>query len=197
MTIQSYSDLQTEVIANSGRSDLGSRIPTFIQMAEATMQRVLKTVDFESTATVSCTDGVGALPAGFAGHRAAYFDGDERRPLGYITPDRMNGLDDRITLPSFYTVVGSNLLLMSRSTGDVVLTYNARFTPLSDSNTTNALLTQYPDVYFLGTLMYLYHHVRNWQAKAEQKAGFEMVIDQIISDYKDRKYPGPLQVRPR
>lgn len=197
MTVTNYTDLQTELAANSGRSDLTNLIPTFIQMAEAEMQRRLKTVDFESTASVAVTGGVGALPTGFAGHRAAYFDGDERRPLEYITPDRFNALQNRITVPTYYTVIGSELWVMSQETGTVVLTHNARFTPLSETDTTNAIIDTYPDAYFFGGLTFLYHHTRNWPAKSEQKAEFEKVITQIINDYKDRKYPGRLVVRPR
>lgn len=197
MAITSYADLQTEVASNSSRSDLTALIPTFIQLAEAEMQRRLKLVDFETTATVAVTGGTGPLPTGFAGHRAALWDGNPDRPLTYITPDRFNSLTDIITIPTFYTVVGSNLKVMSEGTGSVVLTYNARFTPLSDANPSNAILSTYPDAYFFGALMYLYHHTRNWAAKAEQKTELMRIFDSIIKDHKDRKYPGPLQVRPR
>ena len=197
MTISSYTDLQTEVANNSNRSDLTALIPTFIQLAEAEMQRRLKLVDFETTATVAVTGGTGPLPTGFAGHRAVQWDGNPDRTLSYITPDRFNGLTNVVTVPTFYTVVGSNLKVMSEETGSVVLTYNARFTPLSDTDQSNAILATYPDAYFFGTLMYLYHHTRNWVAKAEQKTELARVLESIIKDHKERKYPGPLQVRPR
>ena len=67
MTVTNFTNLQTEVIANSNRSDLTATVPTFIQMAEADMQRRLKLVDFESTATVTITAGSGPLSTGFAG----------------------------------------------------------------------------------------------------------------------------------
>lgn len=195
--ISNYNDLQTEVIANSFRSDLTARIPTFIQLAEADMQRRLKLVDFEGSATVTITAGAGTLPTGYAGHRVAYWDGDETRVLEYITPDRFETLRNSVTLPKFFTVTGSTIKVMAEGDGDLILTYNARFTPLSETDQTNAILSNYPDAYFFGTLKWLYHHTRNWEAKAEQEKDFERTVMQIIRDHKERKYPGPLQVRPR
>lgn len=195
--ITTYDDLQEEVIANSFRSDLTTRIPTFIQLAEAGMQRRLKLVDFEGSATVTITAGVGTLPTDYAGHRVATWSGDQTIPLEYITPDRFESLRDRVTLPRFFTVTGSTMKVMSEGDGSVELTYNARFTPLSDSDPTNAILNNYPDAYFFGTMKQLYHYTRNWEAKAEQEKDFERVVMQIIRDHKERKYPGPLQVRPR
>lgn len=197
MSITNYTDLQTEVASNSNRADLTALIPTFIQLAEAEMQRRLKLVDFETTATVVVTGGAGPLPTGFAGHRAAQWDGNPDRTLTYITPDRFNGLTNIVTVPTFYTVVGSNLKVMSQETGSVVLTYNARFTPLSGSNSTNAIIDAYPDAYFFGTLQHLYAHTRNDKMAVTYQARFESVVSQVIRDHKDRKYPGPLQVRPR
>jgi hypothetical protein len=197
MSITNYTDLQAALASNSNRSDLTSLIPDFIALAEAEMQRRLKLVDFETTATVTITGGSGSLPTGFAGHRAAKWDGDEDRSLRYITPDRFNALTNIVTVPTFYTVVGSTLKVMSQETGSVELTYNARFTPLSGSNATNAIVTNYPDAYFYGSLIHLYDHTRNDKMVARYEGKFQKVIDQIIKDHKERKYPGPLEVRPR
>ena len=195
--ITDYASLQTELIANSNRSDLTTLVQTFIQLCEADMQRRLKLVDFETTATVTVTAGVGSLPTGYAGHRSAYWDGDENRPLRYITPDRFAALTDVVTIPTFFTITGSSLKVMSQSTGSVVMMYMARFTPLSASATTNAIVTNYPDAYFHGALVHLYTHTRNDAMADRHKALYEQAVSGVIKDHKDRKYPGPLEVRPR
>lgn len=193
----SYSALQTELIANSARSDLTARIPAFIQLCEDDMQRRLKLVDFESNTDIVVTAGVGSMPSDFASARAVYWDGDEERPLRYITPDRYNAELTRAGLATYYTVIGSDLLVLPQGDGTAVMTYTARFTPLSDANTSNAILETYPDAYFFGALKWLYHHTRNWEAKAQQSVEFERVVGQIIKDHKERKYTGPLEVRAR
>jgi hypothetical protein len=199
MTVTNYTDLQSEVAANSNRSDLTARIPTFIQMAETEMQRELKMSEFEATATIAVTAGFGTLPTGFVGARSMYWDGDLRQPMTYVTPDRYNALvaSNFAGTPLFYTVQGGQLKTVTAGDGNVVMQGQFKFTPLSGSNLTNAIIDNYPDAYFFGTLMFLYHHMRNWVAKGEQRAEFMRVMDSIKRDQQARKYPGPLEVKPR
>jgi hypothetical protein len=197
MSVTNFSDLQTEAIAYSGRGDLIARLPTFIQLAEADMQIRLKLVDLETTATVTVTSGSGSLPTDFAGFRSAYWDGDEKRPLTYITPDRFNALDEVVQLPTYFTVQGTTLKVLSEGDGSVVIDYQARFTALSATDTTNAIITKYPDAYFFGTLAQLYAYTRNDKEQAKWQGMYEAAIQRIIKDHKDRKYPGPLEVRAR
>ena len=199
MSVTNFTDLQEEVAANASRSDLTSLIPTFIQLAEAEMQRELKLSELETTANVTITSGVGSLPTGYSGARALYWDGDQEQSLSYVTPDRYNSLlaSDTGGTPRFYTVQANQLKTLPQGDGTVVMQYLARFTPLSASNTTNAIITNYPDAYFFGTLMFLYHHARNWVAKTEQKAELMRVLASINKDQKAKKYPGPLEVKPR
>jgi hypothetical protein len=198
MSITNWTDLQTEVASNSNRSDLTALIPTFIQLAEAEMQRELKLSELETSASVSVTAGIGALPTGYAGARALYWDGDRDQALSYVTPDRYNSMVSSHTggTPRFYTVQGNQLKTLPQSDGTVVMQYLARFTPLSGTNATNAIITNYPDAYFFGTLMFLYHHTRNWVAKAEQRSEMMRVLASIKKDQQAKKYPGPLEVRP-
>lgn len=198
MSITNYTDLQTEVISNSNRSDLTDKIPTFVQLAEEDMKRRLKLVDLESSANVTITSGSGTLPTDYVGARSLYWNGDERRALRYITPDRYEREYNSLAgLATYYTITGSTLKTLPQGDGAVVMTYHARLTSLSDSNLTNAVITNYPDAYFFGTLVWLYHHTRNWEAKAQQEMSFERVIGQIIRDHKEKKYAGPLEVRAR
>jgi hypothetical protein len=198
MSFSTYSDLQTALASNSNRSDLTSLIPDFIVLAEEEMKRELKISELEATANVTVTDGVGTLPTGYAGARSLYWNGDERTPLDYVTPDRFDLLiASNVSLPKFYTIQENQLKVAAQSTGTVVMRYRARLTALSDSNTTNAMLTLYPDVYFVGALKWLYHHLRNWAAKAEQNTELTRIYASIKKDQAERKYPNSLQVRPR
>jgi hypothetical protein len=197
MSITNFTDLKSEVASNANRSDLTSLIPTFIQLAEADMQRRLKLSELEATSSVDVVAGIGTLPTGYVGARALYWDGDQAQPLTYITPDRYNSQLNCSGSPKWFTVQGGQLKTLPQGDGTVVMQYLARFTPLSDSNATNAIIDNYPDAYFFGTLKYLYHNTRNWDAKAQQAGEFEQAVSQIIKDQKERKYPGPLEVRTR
>lgn len=197
MSITNYTDLQTEVIANSGRSDLTSSIPTFIQLAEAEMKRKLRVIDLHSTSNITVTAGTGSLPSDYSGTAEVYWDLATDVPLRFLSRSQYEY--KRQTLndgdPIYYTIQGTSIKVLPEDTGTAVMAYIARLTALSVSNATNAIITNYPDAYFFGTLKYLYHHTRNWEAKAQQAAEFDRAIDQIIRDSREREYPDLLTVR--
>jgi hypothetical protein len=197
MTITTYATLQTEVVSNSNRSDLTTLVPTFIQLAEADMKRRLKLVDFEGASSITVTSGSGDLPADFAGALDVYWDVDTDVPLRYLTHEQYNAKRPSMTdgSPVYFTITGSTIKTLPADTGTAVMTYIARLESLSDSNTTNTVLTNYPDAYFFGTLVYLYHHTRNWLAKKENQMEYERVIDQIVRDHNERKFTGPITIR--
>ena len=73
MAISTYAELKAAVIDWSYRTDLNDRIDNFIDLCEADMQVRCKLIEFEAVASVTMTAGVGSLPSGFTGMRAAYW----------------------------------------------------------------------------------------------------------------------------
>ena len=110
MAITNYTNLQTEIANWLHRDNLTDEIPDFIALCEATLQVRCKLVEFESTATVTITAGVGTLPTGFVGMRSVYWNDSLAQPLQYITPeqfDAMRSWGDGDTY--FYTISGSTI----------------------------------------------------------------------------------------
>lgn len=195
MSFDTYANLQTEIADASYRTDLTAKIPSFISLCESDMQVRCKLVQFEGSATLSVVAGVATLPTDFKGHRAAYLDGDQARPLKYVTPDRFDLLANDSGLGTWFTITGSSFKMAPQSDASVVLTYYAAFTPLSDSATSNSILLTYPDAYYHGSLMQLGLYIKDDAMVSTRKALYEEVIARIKKDNQDRKYPGPLQVR--
>lgn len=193
-----YATLKTEIADFYNRNDLTSVVDTFIDLAEAEMQRRLKLLEFETTGTVTVTSGSGTLPTGFLGARALSWDGNPDRILTYLTPDKLNSLNTSDPqFVSYYTITGSEIKFANDDTGTLNITYMARFTPLSDSNTTNAILTNHPGAYLAGGLKYAAIWVKEIADAQGYQTLFNDEIDQIIRDNKERKYGGAaLQVRP-
>ena len=56
--------------------------------------------------------------------------------------------------PNFFTIVGSNILLgvQPDSAKTLQINYYKNLTALSDSNATNDILTNYPELYLYGSL---------------------------------------------
>lgn len=195
MSISNYSDLVTAVARASFRSDLSSDIPNFIQLCESRMQIRLKLVDFESTGTLTVTSGSASLPADYKGMRNVYWDGDFDRALQYITPDRYSSLVLTADLPNFYTIIGTSIKFVTTLDGTAYTNYKAKFTPLSVSNATNAIITNYPDAYMHGVMEQLYIFTRDTANAAVRQAAFESALSNIIKDNNERKYGAALQVR--
>jgi hypothetical protein len=193
-----YSSLKTEVADYMNRNDLTSFIDGFIDLAEAEMQRELKLLEFETTGTVSVTSGSGTLPTGFLGARTLNWDGNPKRVLKYLTPDQLETINVKEpSYVSFYTITGSTIKFANDDTGTLNITYMARFTPLSGSATTNAIITNHPGAYLAGSLKYAAIFCKDLEAAQGYQALFNSELRQIISDNKDRKYAGAtLQVRP-
>lgn len=195
--ISNYSELQTEVNDWSHRSDLSAKVPGFIRLAEAEMQVRCKQVDFEASLTLPVVAGVASLPSDFAGMRSIYWDGDPKRPLRYITPDRYDAEFSRGGTTLYYTITGSSLKTSAPLDGSVVMTYKARFVPLSDANPVNVLLTHYPDAYLQGTMKQVRAYTKDYDSSQVHAAMFEDALKRVIRDNNDRKYAGPIEVRPR
>lgn len=196
MPFSSYAELQTSVADTLHADDLTSDIQDCIALAEAEMQVECKLVEFESDASIAVTDGSGSLPSGFLGMRSAYWNGDTKSPLSYVAPARFDALRNNSGgTPSFYTISGSTIRVDEGATGTIVGMVHARFTALSDSNPSNAILTNYPDAYLYGTLKHL--AIRTDDDALLQKTGvmFNAAKERIKKDNKDRKHAGPLTVR--
>lgn len=198
MSVASFSDLKTAVASFLHRDDLTSTIPDFITLAESELQIRCKLMEFESTATIVLSSGSGTLPTDFVGMRSLYWDGNTKQALTYISPDRFDSLRNNSGgTPGFYTISGTTLRLNEGASGNAIATYNARFTVLSDSNTTNSLLTNYPDAYLYGALKHACIYTQDDAGIQKYGVLFNAACDRVISNNKDRKYAGPLQVRPR
>lgn len=196
MSISTYSELQTAVASWAHRTDLTSLIPDFIALCEADLAIRCKLVDFEGSASVTVTAGTGSLPADYAGFRAAKWDANPDRPLTYLTPDALNAVAESGD-PQFYSVTGTSVKVAPAGSGTLILTYQARLTALSNTNTSNTILTRYPDAYLQGTLLQVGVWARDTEAIGLHSGLYEAAVARMKSDNQQRKYPGPLQVRPR
>jgi hypothetical protein len=69
MTIATYSDLQAAIANWIARADLAASIPDFIALFESAANRRLRLRQQESTATLTPSAGVAALPADYLAWR--------------------------------------------------------------------------------------------------------------------------------
>lgn len=192
-----YSGLKTEIAAFINRTDLTSMLDTFIDLCESEMQVECKLMEFETTATLTFTSGAATLPTGWLHARSVVWSSDTPRVLQYVTPARLAAINAaRPAFVSYYTVVGTEMKVADDGDGSADVIYNAKFTPLSDSNTSNGILSEYPGAYLYGSLKHAAAYQKDRDAAMGYDALFKEAIGLIQKNNAQRKYAGAtLQVR--
>ncbi len=156
MAITTYQELKDAGANWLHRTDLSERMPEFIALAEAKMNRLLKTAEMEASTTLTATAGVAAvaLPSGFVRARRL------RIVLGGVYEDvtmvsLAPSLDHGQTgVPQAASIQGANLILKPKPgvSYALALDYLAKFTPLSGEHPSNWILASHPDAYLYGLL---------------------------------------------
>jgi hypothetical protein len=158
MSLSTYTGLKAEVASFLNRSDLTLNIPTFISLAEAEIQRVLRRTTKRSTVTVA--EESFAIPATVAELRSLRFVTSSRSrdlPISIVTPEQLSDTRARgepAGRPRAAAVVGTNLLFAPAPDAvyDMEIAYFEKLVPLSASVATNVVLAEAPDVYLYGAL---------------------------------------------
>lgn len=155
MSITTYSELQSAVAGWIKRSDLTARIPDFIRLAEIRLKSVVDLRVLETTTDLSTTPSSAtiALPSDFKSPIALWIaDINPQEQLGQLLPQSMpfNTTPNR---PQYWCIDDHTIRFQcpANSTYPIKFRYSQLF-ELSDTNTSNYVLTDFPDVYLFGAL---------------------------------------------
>jgi hypothetical protein len=159
MALSTYAELKTSIGDWLNRSDLTNAIPDFISLAEAQVERTLRTRQMIVRANASFDAQYGAVPADFLETKSLKLTStNPQTPLEFLSIDALDNKASEYTgsgKPRFFGVVGGQFRLvpLPDATYTTELTYYAKLTKLSNSVTTNWLLTSSPDIYLYGALL--------------------------------------------
>lgn len=132
-------DLRTAAVEQVGRPDIADVFPRLVALAEAGLNRKLRTRDQITSATLTLASGSVALPADFLEMIGVYNSVGQE----YVQQPQQAAHMNR----SYYAIDGSNLTLYGKSE-DVSVQYYAKLPTITDSMTdSNWLLQKYPGVY--------------------------------------------------
>ena len=156
MAFTTYDELKTEVAEFLNRDDLTDSIPSFVTLAEAQINRDVRHWKMEARSDLSLSDRYTDLPDDFLEPVRLYVTGNNRS-LNAITPDEMQDIRARNADSGdeacYYAITAGQIEIEpTQSSGTLELYYVQSVPALSDSNTSNWLLTRAPDVYLYGTL---------------------------------------------
>lgn len=192
MAITTYAQLQTAAANWLVRADLTARIPEFIALAEARLNRVLRARLAETEVALAATVGARTvpLPAGFTEPLRVWIErAGTRTELPFLEASLM-GASSLRGEPGAWTVDGANLAFDRPCDQSYGLTLRMlRAFALADAAPTNALLSEAPDVYLFATLSEAAPFLRD----AELAGAYETKLDRAIAELnaKDARSRAP------
>jgi hypothetical protein len=179
MALDTYAHLQTYILGRINRSldtDAATAVIDWIALAEDELRLAARRLQLRQGETVNAAFTISAeytaLPSGFYRQRSLLLTGAPNVELDFVPPNVSDrwGLNANADKPVAYTVQGNQI----RVTPPPDTSYAGIFTyfglpSLSNSNTTNWLLTAHPKIYVAATLAeaYAYYGNDTKQAKAE------------------------------
>lgn len=200
MSLSTYSDLKSAITSWCyGRTDIAAVADDFIDLTEADINTgvldpatggtvKLRTRDMETTTSLTPdSNGQATIPTDYLEFRQVTSTNNPRRNLMLISASMAEEKYPfrESDLPNNFTIIGTKIQVLPVSTTAISLVYYAKITALSDSNTTNWLLTAKPNVYLFGCL----RHACAWMADDREQIYLGKFIEGIRT-YNDSDTAG-------
>lgn len=199
MSITTYAELQTAIANWLDRSDLTSRIPEFIELAEVDIFDRLRVREMETRADITVNAEYINVPTNFLAAKRLHLSVSPLWKVTFVTPDQINDFKRSGSgKPYFYTVIGSEIEFDrtpdSSYTGKFV--YYEKPVALSGSATTNDIFPVYKNLYLYGALMHSETYLANDKRAALWGAMYEAALKSANDANKNQQYQQTtLQIR--
>ena len=206
MALGTFTELKDAIADWLDRSDLTARIPDFITLAEARVNRDVRIRPMEVRSSMETTAGQRYfnLPGGYLQMRNMQINSNPITPLEYITPEMLDRLygSDTTGKPKAYTLIGDEIQLAPIPDSDytVEMAFYEKFTPLGDGTsgtvTSNWLTTNAPDVLLYGALLEAEPFIKNDERVNLWINAYNSAITRIQdTDTKDRHSGSAMRIR--
>ena len=201
MALATFADLQASVASWLHRDDLTAAIPDFITLAESRINRKLRVrqqMTATTLSTVASTASV-ALPADWLQWHSLRVTAPAS-PLEYMpgTLQERTYAPTDIGCPTTYTIRGDSLILapVPDTVYSIAAVYYAKVPALSDSATTNWLLTDWPGLYLFATLAESAPFLGNDARIPVWESKYASELDSVLrSDRESVSAGSPIRVR--
>lgn len=207
MAISTYTELLTAGANWLSRNDLESRLPEFVALSEAKLNRSLfvRQMETRSTTTVDTSSDEPefiSLPSDFQSMRRIRLSDVAGKPrLQYLSGAQADefryGGGDTAGQPTHFTIIGDEIELIPTPSSDLVIEMVYRkYIPALSSNSTNWLLTLASDIYLYGMLLESAPYTKEDARIQTWGSGFISALEGLnnlgmMSSYNS----GPMQVR--
>jgi len=153
-----YAELKTAIANYLNRSDLTSDIDTFIDNVEAELNRRLRTKDMIKRATATADKQYLTVPTDWIEAINVEITSNDFSPLFQQSIESLDvyrkSNNNSTGQPVYFAMVDDSIELAPTPDAEYTLqlTYYAKISALSDSNTSNFVSVSHPDVYLYGAL---------------------------------------------
>ena len=179
MALSTYGQLKSAVAAWLERGDLTDRVPDFITLAESRLNRVLRMRALETEEALSVAQGsrLVTLPSGYREAVALWLLSVQgRSALRFVDAAHLEASTTPGT-PRYWTLNSTGIALDRPADQAYGLTLRMLGrVGLSDAAPTNAILTDYPDLYLFGALVEAAPYLRDADLLALYSARFEAAL---------------------
>lgn len=198
MALSNYTDLQASIASWLDRSDLTSYIPDFISLAEARLNRKLRLTQMETTTTGTVSTDTISFPADCLSVSKVQINASYKYILSQMTKEELirKYPYDSQEIPKSFAVNGNQIQIRPYpdQTYTYALSYYQKIPDLA-TNTTNWLLTLYPDIYLHASLLAAEIFIQNDEGITKQAALLAAFIDEAnMADKHNRFGGGTLQM---
>jgi len=195
MAFTSYSTLKTTIADYLARSDLDTKIPDFVRLAEERLRRDLRIRQMLKVATTATTSGDStvALPSDFLAMKDIHLDTNPVKVLQFQNTSNFfrNARTTDRGVPTMYTLLGTEFqfapLPDSAYTLRMVYYYKPDF--LSDSTPSNLFLANCPDLLLYGALAEAEPYLMNDERLATWSALYDRGLASLRASDDDSEYP--------
>jgi hypothetical protein len=201
MALSTFSELKTSIANWLNRSDLTDEIADFIKLTEADLNTKLRIRQMEQVDSLTINAETVTVPTGFIAVRSLHIaSSGTKHNVEYITPANMFKIKGGSTtgMPRTYTIESDNGTERFRFapapdtsyTGS--LQYYKAFDSLSDSTTSNYILSTHPAIYLYGSLYHASNFLGGYDpAQTQQWSGmYQVALERAENNDRQDSYGG-------
>lgn len=196
MALDNFANLKAAVIRFSHRTDLSNVLDDVVKLAENRIDNRLRVSinNLRATDSTSTSDRFLSLPTRFVEmRRFSLIKNNYYNDLVYTSPESMN-IYSVAGVPKYFTI--TNQVEFDRVAAEaytVEFSYFAKLNPLSTSNTTNNVLTDFPQVYLQACLAELHLNYTQDDSRAQTHLSqFDYMVNEAnAEDLRGRYGPAP------
>jgi hypothetical protein len=199
--IETYADLQTELIDWMSNSKITAKAETCIQLAEARIRNDILIRRMELPRHGVFNGAVIFLPEDCeAVQRLMYYVGEREVSIPYVSVLSVEHLTSSVGDPIGYTLTDQAIMLYPTPVAarQYTLYYIPFVADLTPTNTTNWLLDRSPNVYLFASCLEAAGYLQDEQLEVKFEARYRQALDALFNASERQRMPSntPLIARP-